>query len=45
MILARAGDVVEGSFRLREFRYESVIFGFTNSKFADKTTELKMTAN
>lgn len=42
MLVARVGEVVEELFELREFRYETVIFGFTDPQFQGKTTELKL---
>jgi len=42
MLVARVGEVVEEQFELREFRYETVIFGFTDPQFQGKTTELKL---
>jgi hypothetical protein len=41
-LLARVGDVVREDFRLIEFRYESVIFGYTDERFAGRTAELAM---
>lgn len=41
-VLAGVGDVVQKEFRLKEFRYESVVFGYTNELFADRTAELSM---
>lgn len=41
MTLARAGDIVEKQFRLVEFKYESVIMGYVDERFKDKTTELR----
>jgi hypothetical protein len=42
MLVARVGEVVEEQFELKEFRYETVIFGFTDPQFHDRTTELKL---
>jgi hypothetical protein len=42
MLVARVGEIVEDEFELREFRYETVIFGFTDPQFQGKTTELKL---
>jgi hypothetical protein len=41
MLLARAGDVVQKEFRLIEFGYESVVMGYVDERFKDKTTELR----
>jgi len=40
MILARAGDIVKDEFRVLEFRYESILMGYTDGRFRDKTTEV-----
>jgi len=40
--VARVGEVVQAQFELREFRYDSVVFGFTDPQFQGKTTELKL---
>jgi len=42
MLAARVGEIVEDQFELREFRYETVVFGFTDPQFQGKTTELKL---
>lgn len=44
-VLAAVGDVVEREFRLLEFRYESVVFGYTDERFKNRTTELGMDTN
>jgi len=41
MLLARSGEVVQKEFRLIEFKYESVIMGYVDERFKDKTTELR----
>lgn len=43
ILVARAGEVVEGQFRVLEFKYEAVVMGYTDERFSDKTTELKQT--
>jgi len=43
MILARVGDVVQQHFRLKEFKYEVVVLGYTDERFRDQTTELEIT--
>jgi hypothetical protein len=45
LMLAAVGDVVEEEFRLKEFRFESVIFGYEDEQFKDRTTELSMSEN
>ncbi len=40
MILARAGDIVKDEFKVLEFRYESILMGYTDGRFRDKTTEV-----
>jgi hypothetical protein len=45
MMLARAGEVVEEDFRLIEFKYESVVMGYVDTKYRDMTTELNMARN
>jgi hypothetical protein len=40
--LARIGEVIQGSFRLVGFGYESVELGYTDKRFSDQTTELDM---
>ena len=42
MLVARVGEVVEEQFELQEFRYETVVFGFTDPQFKGRTTELKL---
>jgi len=41
LVVARAGDVVKNQFRVIEFGYETVVMGYTDDRFSDKTTELK----
>jgi hypothetical protein len=40
LLLARAGDVVQDRFRLVSFKFESVVMGYTEDRFQDRTTEL-----
>jgi hypothetical protein len=39
-IHARIGDVVRDEFRLVEFKFDSVVFGYVDDRYKDKTTEL-----
>lgn len=43
LILGRSGDVVRDEFRVVEIQYDTVIIGFTDPKFEDKTQTLRMT--
>jgi len=45
LMLARVGDVVAAEFRLLEFRFDSVVFGYTNQQFRGRTAELNLSAN
>lgn len=45
MLLAREGEVVEEDFLLVEFKYESVVMGYVDTKFKGMTTELNMARN
>jgi len=42
LLVVRVGEIVQEQFELREFRYETVVFGFTDPQFRDRTTELKL---
>lgn len=42
ILVARAGEVLNDQFRVVEFKYEAVVMGYTDKRFSDKTTELKM---
>jgi hypothetical protein len=42
VLLAQVGDVVEEQYRLLEFGYETVVLGYTEERFSDRTTEVKM---
>lgn len=41
MTLARAGEVLQGQFKLLEFGYEKVVIGYVDDRFKDETTELQ----
>ena len=45
MLLARAGEIVEKEFTVVEFKYESVVMGYVDTRFKDMTTELNMRRN
>lgn len=47
VVIGRVGDVLgpKDEFELMEIDYDSVVIGFTDPKFANKTTTLKMAAN
>jgi hypothetical protein len=45
MVLVREGEVVEKDFLLVEFKYESVVMGYVDTKFKGMTTELNMARN
>jgi hypothetical protein len=45
MLLARAGEIVEKDFTVVEFKYESVVMGYVDTRFKDMTTELNMRRN
>jgi len=40
--LVRVGEIVQKEFRLVEFKYEGVVIGYVDERFADQTTELRM---
>jgi len=40
LMLARVGEVVQEEFKVVEFKYEAVVMGYTDDRFADMTTEL-----
>ena len=44
IVLARVGDVVQHDFKLIEFKYETVILGYVDERFAGQTAELKFSA-
>ena len=41
VFLARVGDVVDKKFKLLEFKYDSVVFGYVDEKYENRRTELK----
>ena len=41
-VYARVGDVVEKQYRVLEFKFDSVILGYTDSQWQGRTTELKL---
>jgi hypothetical protein len=45
MLLARFGETVEKEFTVVEFKYESVVMGYVDTRFKDMTTELNMRRN
>ena len=40
--LARVGEIVQEEFRLVGFKYEGVVIGYVDERFADQKTELRM---
>lgn len=44
MTLARVGEIVQRQFRVVDFGYETVVMGYTDERFKDRTTELAMKA-
>jgi hypothetical protein len=40
--LVRVGEIVQKDFRLVDFKYEGVVIGYVDERFADQTTELRM---
>lgn len=40
--LVRLGEIVQEEFRLVDFKYEGVVIGYVDERFADQTTELRM---
>jgi hypothetical protein len=42
LILARTGDVVEEDFLLKQINYQTVVLGYTDERFKNKTQELSM---
>jgi hypothetical protein len=42
VLLAQVGEVVDERYRLLEFGYETVVLGYTEERFGDKTTEVKL---
>ena len=42
MTLARIGDVVEEDFKVVEFKFDKVVFGYVAEKYRDERAELTM---
>jgi hypothetical protein len=42
LLLARRGEPLRGSFKVVEIRYESVVMGYTDPRFEDRTREIPM---
>jgi len=42
LLLARAGEVLEDRFLLKEIKFETVVLGFTEEQFKEQTTEMSM---
>ena len=40
--LARIGDVIEKEFKLVEFKYDSVVMGYTDERWKGQTVELQL---
>ena len=40
--LVRVGEIVQKEFRLVDFKYEGVVIGYVDERFADQTTEIRM---
>jgi hypothetical protein len=45
MLLARAGEIVHKDFTVVEFKFESVVMGYVDTRFKEMTTELDMRRN
>ena len=45
LFLAKSGEVLLKKFRVVEIRYETVVMGFTDQKWLDRTRELTMSSN
>ncbi len=45
LFLAKSGEVLLEKFRVVEIRYETVVMGFTDQKWLDRTRELTMSSN
>ena len=45
ILQAQSGDVLMEKFRLVEIRYETVVMGFTDQKWLDRTRELTLSSN
>jgi len=44
IVLARIGEIVQEQFVVREFKFESVVIGYTDERFAEQTTELRQSS-
>ena len=44
LYIAQAGEVVQEQFRVVEIRFETVVMGYTDEKWAGRTRELTLTA-
>ncbi len=42
VLLAAIGEVIQDQYKVVEFRYETLVIGYTAERWADETTELKM---
>ena len=42
LLLARAGEILEERFQLEEINFQSVVLGYTEDRFKNRTTELSM---
>ena len=42
ILLAAVGEVIEGHYKLVDFKYEALIIGYTSERWAGETTELPM---
>jgi len=42
ILLAAVGEVIEGHYKLVDFKYETLIIGYTSERWAGETTELPM---
>ena len=45
MLLARAGEIVDKEFTVVEFKFESVVMGYVDTRYREMTTELNMRRN
>ena len=41
ILIAQAGEVVEKDFVVVEFKYDSILMGYTDEQFTGQTTELE----
>jgi hypothetical protein len=42
VVLAELGDVVDKKYKILEFKYEMLLLGYTDARWADETHELPM---